>query len=260
MYMHALSTRCSVVPMRRDPLEAAATSEQTFTLWNNDRLMRVTATAPIGLYDEVFDLSQIPIAAFFPLRYPHARISRPRHVGTRTHRSYRTSGRTYRVLGRYRQFQNVSTTPQLVSISLSPLDSSMAAGLNQQLTATGLYSDGFKQDISSSVGWSSSQTAIATISGSGTVTGLASGSTTITAEAGDIAGTTKLTVTAAHLVSIGVTPAAPSIALGTTRAFKATATYSDNSIHDVTDTVSWQSVTPTVAAVSSAAGHGISCR
>jgi trimeric autotransporter adhesin len=156
--------------------------------------------------------------------------------------------------------QSVSATHRLESISLSPPDTSLAAGLTQQLTATGVFSDGSKQNISSSVTWTSSQTAIASISGSGTATGLSSGPTTITAAAAGIAGTTTLTVTAAHLVSIGITPAAPTIALGTTETLHATGVYSDNSIHDVTDTVSWKSATPTVATVSSsgqAAGSGV---
>jgi trimeric autotransporter adhesin len=148
--------------------------------------------------------------------------------------------------------QSVSTIQQLESISLSPPDTSLAPGLTQQLTATGIYSDGSKQNISSSVAWTSSRSAVAAISGSGTATGLSSGSTTITAAAGGITGTTALNVTAAHLVSIGITPAAPSIALGTTQTLIATGVYSDNSTHDVTDAVSWESETPAVAAVSSA--------
>jgi hypothetical protein len=145
--------------------------------------------------------------------------------------------------------QSAATIQQLASISLSPPDASLAMGSTQQLTATGIYSDGSKQDISSRVAWSSSQIAVATINGSGTATGLAPGSATITAAAGAIVGTTTLSVTAAHLVSIAVTPAAPSIALGTTLTLKATGVYSDNAIHDVTDAVSWKSATPAVAAV-----------
>jgi N-acetylneuraminic acid mutarotase len=144
------------------------------------------------------------------------------------------------------------STPQLTSISVSPPDSSVAAGLAQILTATGIYSDGSKQDISSSVTWTSSGTAIATINTGGKAAALSTGSTTITATDGAIAGSTTLTVTSAHLVSIGVTPAAPSVAAGTTEDFKATGVYSDNSVHDLTDSVSWQSATPTVAPISSA--------
>lgn len=144
------------------------------------------------------------------------------------------------------------TTSHLASISVSPPDSSLAAGLAQRLTATGIYSDGSKQDLSSSVTWTSSQTAIARIDAGGTATAIASGSTTITATDGGIAGSTTLTVTSAHLMSIGVTPAAPSIALGTAQDFKATGVYSDNSVHDLTNSVSWRSVTPAIASISSA--------
>jgi hypothetical protein len=79
------------------------------------------------------------------------------------------------------------STPQLTSISVSPPDSSVAAGLAQTLTATGIYSDGSKQDISSSVTWTSSGTAIATINTGGKATALSTGSTTITAMDGAIA-------------------------------------------------------------------------
>jgi trimeric autotransporter adhesin len=147
---------------------------------------------------------------------------------------------------------SAATTPQLASISVSPPDSSAAAGSAQQLTATGIYSDGSKQVISSSAIWKSSGIAIATINAAGMATALSAGSTTITATDGAIAGSTTLTVTSARLVSIEVTPAAPSIALGTTRQFKATGVYSDRSSHDVTASVSWQSGTPTIAAINSA--------
>ncbi len=147
--------------------------------------------------------------------------------------------------------QSAATVQQLASISLSPPDSSLAAGVAQQMTATGIYGDGSKQDISARVAWTSSRTAIAAISAGGTAIGVSPGSAAITATANGIAGTTTLTVTGAQLVSIGVTPAAPSIALGTSLTLMATGVYSDQSIHDVTNAVSWQSGTPTVAAVSS---------
>jgi trimeric autotransporter adhesin len=147
---------------------------------------------------------------------------------------------------------SAATTPQLASISVSPPDSSAAAGSAQQLTATGIYSDGSKQDISPSVTWKSSGTAIAQINAVGMATALSAGSTTITATDGAIAGSTTLTVTSARLVSIAVTPAAPSIAAGTTQQLKATGVYSDRSSHDVTASVSWQSGTPTTAAINSA--------
>ena len=49
-----------------------------------------------------------------------------------------------------------------------------------------------------------------------------------------------LTVTAATLASIAVTPASPSIGKGATQQFVATGTYSDNSTQNlITSTVTW---------------------
>src|ERR1700729_4015978 len=53
---------------------------------------------------------------------------------------------------------------QLTSIAVGPPDSSVAMGLSSQFTATGLYSDGSKLDISSQVAWSSANAAAAWIS------------------------------------------------------------------------------------------------
>lgn len=57
---------------------------------------------------------------------------------------------------------------------------------------------------------------------------------------------------AATLVSLAVTPVAPSIALGTAQQFTATATYSDNSTQPVV--AAWTSATPAVATVAAATG------
>jgi 6-phosphogluconolactonase (cycloisomerase 2 family) len=56
------------------------------------------------------------------------------------------------------------------------------------------------------------------------------------------------------LASIGVTPAAPSIALGTHQQFAATAVYSDNTKQDITSSVTWASTTASVATIGTAAG------
>jgi hypothetical protein len=69
-----------------------------------------------------------------------------------------------------------------------------------------------------------------------------------------IAGATVLTVTAAELVSIAVSPAAPSIALGTGQQFTAAGTYTDGGVQDLTATVTWSSSARSVATVSNAPG------
>src|ERR1700733_9271926 len=46
---------------------------------------------------------------------------------------------------------------QLTSIAVGPPDSSVAMGLSSQFTATGLYSDGSKKDVSWKGRWSSTK-------------------------------------------------------------------------------------------------------
>ena len=67
-----------------------------------------------------------------------------------------------------------------------------------------------------------------------------------------VTGSTVLTVTAAALQSIAVTPANPSIAKGTTQQFTATGTFSDNSTQDLTSQVTWASADPAVATITAA--------
>ena len=137
----------------------------------------------------------------------------------------------------------------LQSITVTPAIPSIAAGTTKQFTATGTYSDGSTQDISASVIWKSDTPAVAVISTSGLATSIAIGSANISAISGSVSGSTSLTVVPAQLVSIAVTPAIPSIPLGTTRQFAATGTYTDNSTQDLTATAHWTSSNAAVATI-----------
>src|SRR6185436_11623186 len=67
-----------------------------------------------------------------------------------------------------------------------------------------------------------------------------------------------LTVSAATLASIAVTPASPSIAAGGNQQFTATGTYSDASTANLTGSVTWASATPATATISSGGlAHGV---
>ena len=146
----------------------------------------------------------------------------------------------------------------LLSIAVTPAAPGIAKGTQRQFTATGTYSDNTTQDLTPSVTWTSSNTAVATISNAPGSNGLASasapGTTSIAAALGNIAGTTILTVNPATLVSIAVTPAAPGIAKGTQQQFIATGTYSDNTTQDLTASAAWTSSNTGVATISNAAG------
>lgn len=152
-----------------------------------------------------------------------------------------------------------SVTPAvLVSIAVTPANPPVNLGLHQQFAATGTYTDSSTQNLTTTVTWSSATTSVATISNAagsnGFATTVTTGSSLITATLGSISGSTTLTVTAAALVSIAVTPTAPSIAKGLTQQFTAIGTYTDASTQDLTTTATWFSATGAVASISNAAG------
>jgi hypothetical protein len=75
----------------------------------------------------------------------------------------------------------LTVTLALNSIAVTPAIATIPKGLTQQYTATGTYSDASTADITSSVTWASSATAVATIDSVGLATGVGDGSTNITA-------------------------------------------------------------------------------
>ncbi len=142
------------------------------------------------------------------------------------------------------------TAPSMVSIAVTPVGLTLGIGIGQQFVATATYSDGSSSDLSSGVTWNSSSPAVAAVDGSGMATTLAAGSTTITATVGSLSDNTVLTVVAAHLTSISVTPATASIALGTTQQFSAVGNFDDGSTQPLTS-VTWFSGSSAVASLDS---------
>ncbi|MGO9450365.1 MAG: beta strand repeat-containing protein [Candidatus Binataceae bacterium] len=155
----------------------------------------------------------------------------------------------------------VTVTPAtLASITITPPDPSLAKGNSLQLSATGNYTDGSTQNLTNSVGWTSSATTVAVVSNAsdteGLVTAIAVGSATITATFAGVSGSNALTVTAAMLSSIVITPPGPSIAKGTTLPLTATGNFSDGGTANLTSVVSWSSSAPGVAVVGNARRAG----
>jgi uncharacterized protein YjdB len=130
--------------------------------------------------------------------------------------------------------------PSLVSITLNPQSSTLAVGTAQQFTATGLYSDGSSQDLTSAATWTSSSP-VATVTSTGLVTGASLGNSTIQASFGSQSGSTTITIGAAALVSVALSPASSSIPVGASQQYQVIGTYSDGSTQNVTPSVAWSS-------------------
>lgn len=152
------------------------------------------------------------------------------------------------------------TAAELTALDVTPAGASIALGTSQAFAATGTFSDGTTQDLTSDVLWSSSAASVAPIAsggaGAGLADGAAVGTTTITAAhlSSGLDDSADLDVTPAVLVALEVAPAQVSIALGTTQAFTATGTFSDDTLQDLTDSVTWSSSDTGVATLDNAAG------
>jgi len=140
--------------------------------------------------------------------------------------------------------------PTLRYITITPSGPTIVVGTPEAFTATGYYSNGsVTPNINAS--WSSSSTSTATINGtSGVATGVAPGTTTITATAIGISGTTILTVV--PVTSLTVTPATSTISVTgstNTQQFDAVANYTGGSM-DVTAFATWTATNTSVATFS----------
>ena len=138
------------------------------------------------------------------------------------------------------------------SLSILPATPTMAAGTTLPFSLVGTFSDGVTTvDLTPSARWQTSNYQDAVINRSGVATGVAAGSVTITGSYLASSATTTLTVSNATIQSISVTPANPTIGLGSMEQFAASGSFSDGSTQDISTIVQWTSSTPTVAVVNS---------
>nr|WP_314631601.1 Ig-like domain-containing protein [uncultured Janthinobacterium sp.] len=144
----------------------------------------------------------------------------------------------------------LTVTPAvLLSIAVTPQNPIVPVAATRQLTVIATYSDGTTPDVSASSSYSAATPAAATIGSTGLVTGVASGTSVMTASFGGKSAGTTVTVPAATMTGIAVTPATASIAVGATQQFIATATYSDNSTANITASALWTTAAPATATV-----------
>jgi uncharacterized protein YjdB len=137
----------------------------------------------------------------------------------------------------------------LLSIAVTPPTSTLQIGATRGLAVTATYSDNTTADVTSASDYVSATPAVATVAGFGVITGVAAGSSTITASYKGLNASASATVVAATLTGIAVTPATASIGATASQQFIATATYSDNSTGNITSTAPWTSSNTVVATV-----------
>src|SRR5206468_2953135 len=145
----------------------------------------------------------------------------------------------------------VSSVP-VASVAVSPTSASVSVGQTVQLAATPKDANG-NPLTGRTVTWSSGNTAVATVSASGLVTGVSAGAATITATSEGKSGTAAITVTAppapAPVATVAVSPASASVAAG--QAVQLSAVTKDSAGTVLTGrTVTWASSNSGIASVS----------
>src|SRR3989338_4875663 len=157
------------------------------------------------------------------------------------------------------------SSPQLISIAVSPNSPLIHLGTVQQFAATGTYSDGSSQDVTALASLSSSDAAVAAVSNNqankGLASGIAIGTATITVSLNGIDGTAQLTVDPAALTTIVVLPEpnitpppTGQIAIAATLQYVAAGLYTDNSVQDISTSVTWSSSDSGIAVISNISG------
>jgi len=142
----------------------------------------------------------------------------------------------------------------LLSISISPENPSIALGQAIQLQATGRYSDGSVKDLTNTLTWTTQNPFVAssekTKGRKGNIASFSEGSSIITAadSKSGVSGKTLLIVTPPKLIAISITPTSPIIPVGDTVQLTATGSFTDGSNKNVTDRLNWTTENITIAA------------
>lgn len=137
------------------------------------------------------------------------------------------------------------TPATLSSIAVTaPSGSTAIAGTSVPLVVTATFNDNSSQDVTALTGWASNDMTKATVdksmltTGTGRVTGLAAGTTTIQADYGVKTDTASVTVISPELLTVSLS-GPDSVVAGNQVPYTVTANYGDGSKIDVTREASW---------------------
>ncbi|HVZ15547.1 MAG TPA: Ig-like domain-containing protein [Terriglobales bacterium] len=145
-----------------------------------------------------------------------------------------------------------SSSQTVVSVNVTPATSSVSVNGQQQFTATALDSNGTTVS-GQTFTWTSSNTSAAKIDASGIATGVAPGSTQITALTAGITSTAVTLTVNPSIATVSISPTTATIKVGATQQFTASAV--DAQGNAVSDAVfSWHNSFGGVASIDS---HGL---
>jgi len=129
----------------------------------------------------------------------------------------------------------------VTSLTLTPALTSFQVGATRQLSVMASYSDGTVVDVTSTATYVAASPAFVSVNTAGLITGVAPGTSALSASFGGQSATASATATAVTVSTIVVTPATASVAVGGAQQFIATATYSDGSSAAITTSAAWTS-------------------
>jgi uncharacterized protein YjdB len=133
---------------------------------------------------------------------------------------------------------------------------SKAKGLSEPVSLIGNFSDGNEVTLPfAEVTWTINDLVVATVTAGGEVQFLEVGTTTLEAQYQGFSDVITLVTSDAIPLSLVITQAPTELNVATTEALAATVTYSDTSEVDVTESATWVSSDPTIAAVLQGGGE-----
>ena len=149
---------------------------------------------------------------------------------------------------------SITPNPVVTTVTVSPASASVSVGASYVLQATVKDQNGNAMS-GQTVTWSTSNAAAATVSSTGIVTGVAAGSTTITATSSGVSGTSAISVTAGPppplvVTTVTVAPTSATVVAGATTTLQATVKDQNGNVM-TGQTVTWSTNNAAAATVNS---------
>ncbi len=134
------------------------------------------------------------------------------------------------------------------SIAVIPASATISLGTSALLIAE-VRDQGGNVIPGQAVSWSSANSAVASVSGTGVVTGVSAGSVNVTATSGSFSATSNITVISTAVTSVVVSPSSAQLQIGGKQQLNAVVTSNGSVVQNAA--ISWSSSNPAVITVSS---------